>query len=469
MYHRAMRATCAVVLFVAACGPAPSSPAVPTAPKQPPPRASPSKTTVVSSAADAWTQLCAGPASLPMDVVGSREFVTITLPGSTVPEALRFHVDTGGNTPGLMLHRSVAERLGFSSAEALPRTIHIGDHDVAVPEGASWILLDDAGDAGKLARATRRDFSVGQLGAGFLSRFVVCIDPAKGRLGLGDPKRFDLVVGDVKWLPLIMLSGGSNHALYPFVHVSLTEPSALLPEYKAFAGGYGVLLDTGATTSMLGRYQFEYQREHHRGWATANGAFGDADMIGGQWVEGVLRVDDVALDAPTHALAQAGLKDPASVDVGPATFVDRPTETWSNMFGDVRVYGGSHGAIANDVLLRFRLLIDYPHSRLLMEPSGRNAEQSASSSRIGLSLLFGADGCPEIRQITDTNDKGTRDKLKVGDVLVAVDGQDVCRRHHHEISAALAGPPGTKMKLSLRRGGATLDVDAVTAELLVRR
>jgi hypothetical protein len=278
---------------------------------------------------------------------------------------------------------------------------------------------------------------------------LVCIDPARGRLGLGDPKLIELDPGVAKWLPLFMMPGGRNHALYPFVHVTLTERGN-------FAGGYGVLLDTGATTSMLDRNKIDYQRSHHPSWATANGSFGDADMIAGQWKEGVLRVEEASLDGPRSV----------SIEIGPATFVDRPTGTWSEMFGDVQETMRSHGALANDTLLRFRMIIDYPHQRLFMEPSGRPLDRSASSSRVGLSLRFGVDGCPEVRQVTDTNAKTTRDRIQVGDVIVSVDGQDACKSWHHEISAALSGPPGTSKKLRIRRGASVVDVDAVTSELL---
>lgn len=430
-----------VLVFMIACGSTPPASAPSPAP------VSRNASSVVTDVADAWTQLCAGPESVPMEVAGSREFVMVTLPGGKAPEPVRFHVDTGGNTPGLLLNRSVAERLGFASVEALPRSIRIGDREMALPDVAHWMLVDDAGDDGRFDRAARGDFSVGQLGAGFLSRFVVCIDPGRGRLGLGDPKRFDLDPRGAKWVPLFMVPGGKDHALYPFVRLGFRERG--VP-----AGEYGVLLDTGATTSMLDRKAIEGHRKDHPSWPTANGAFGDADMIAGQYPERVLRVDEVAID---------------SVDVGPTTFVDRPTGTWANMFGDVKETGGSHGVIANDALLRFRLLVDYPHARLFVQPSGRQPDASASSSRIGLAVAFGADGCPAVRQITDTNDKVTRERIAIGDVLLAVDGQETCKRRHHEIAAALAGPAGAKKKLRLRRGEATLEVEGVSAELLGRR
>ena len=412
------------------------------------PVASASPIRATTSVADAW-KLCDDGA--PMQIAGSREYVDVTLPDKP---ALRFHVDTGGSTPGLTLRRSVAERLGFASEDALPKTIRIGARDLALPEGARWLIIDDAN--------TYRDFADGQLGAGFLSRYVVCIDPAKKRFGLGEPALVDVAPGDAKFVPLLMQTGGSNHARYPFVHL-------VLRDHGEFAGGYGVLLDTGATTSMLDKNKIDYQRTSHPKWATANGAFGDADMLDGQWSEAVLRVEDVAIDAPRAALETFGMKEYMSIDLGRATFVDRPTGTWSKMFGDVPVTMGSHGAIANDVLLGFKLLLDYPHERLFLERVTRDPDASASSSRVGLATHRAAGGCHEIRRITDTNDEATKRALSIGDVITNVSGRDACAMEHHELAAALAGAPGTKIPMSVRRGKTTSNVDVTTAELLVSR
>jgi hypothetical protein len=410
----------------------------------------------VGALAGTLTNLCTGPASVPMEIAGSREFVSVTLPGSKVAESLRFHVDTGGNTPGLMIYRSAVERLGFTEA-TLPRTIHIGDRDIAIPDGAKWVTVDDAGAESKFDHAARKHFAVGQIGAGFLSRFVVCIDPGNARLGLGDPKEFNLEPGDAKWVPLLMMSGGDNHALYPFVHV-------LLLDKGAFAGGYGLLLDTGATTSMLDRNKVESQIKTHKDWPTVRGAFGDADMLGGGWPEEIISVSDVALNTPGD-LAWYGLKERVTIDLGPATFVERPTGTWDKMFGSVRETLGSHGAIANDVLLGYRLVLDYPHARIFAQASKRPRPASASPVRVGVAIRFESDGCPTIRQITDTNAPDTRSKLQVGDTILTIDGKDACKMWHHEIQAALAGPPGEIKKLHLRRSAQTMDVDVATADL----
>src|SRR5262245_37674137 len=80
--------------------------------------------------AAAFEKLCDGPASIPLEVAGSRHFVGILLAGPKGKETVRFHVDTGGNTPGLMLAKSVGHRLGFLTENELPRAIRLGTREV---------------------------------------------------------------------------------------------------------------------------------------------------------------------------------------------------------------------------------------------------------------------------------------------------------------------------------------------------
>lgn len=69
------------------------------------------------------------------------------------------------------------------------------------------------------------------------------------------------------------------------------------------------------------------------------------------------------------------------------------------MFGPVPYTMGSHGALANDVLNRFRMILDYGAERLWLEPSGRPPDRSASITRVGVAIAFGDDGCSVIRQV----------------------------------------------------------------------
>jgi hypothetical protein len=400
----------------------------------------------------ALARICHGDLSAPLTVIGSRHFVDVGVTGPKGSETLRFHVDTGGNTRGLLLSHAAAQRLGATDAEDLSRDITFGGRPLHLPDGADWAVADEAFD--DFDHATRKSLASGQIGAGFLSRFVVCIDPSEGRLGLG---RFGAVtIQDAAHpsLPVMMQMGGRNKAKYPFV-------LALVYDGTKVVGGYGMLLDTGATTSMLETPNMDYLLRASSHTAVATGAAGDADMIGARKPERMLRVGHVMLSAP-----KAVYPDAVSIEAGPATFVERPGGTWKQMFGFLGPTNGAYGAVANDLLGHFRVLIDYEHDRAWLLPFARPTAASAALDRIGISVRFGDDGCPTIVSITDTNDPTTRSTLQVGDVVKRVDAVDACRARHDELQAALAGPPGTRKKLTLGRPSGDVTVDLATARIL---
>ena len=135
------------------------------------------------------------------------------------------------------------------------------------------------------------------------------------------------------------------------------------------------------------------------------------------------------------------------------------------MFRPVGYAGGPQGALGNDVLDGFRLMIDYQGARLWLARRGERPSASASMQRIGVAIAFGADGCPIVRQITDTNAEETRTKLRMGDVLLSVNGESVCQAWHHQVAEKLAGKPGELKKLELRRGGQQLTVELPVVDL----
>jgi len=405
--------------------------------------------------AQAFHELCEGARAIPLQVAGSRHFVEVALSGPKGDGTLRFHVDTGGNTGGLLINRSAAARLGFDSEADLPKRLRLGKTDVTLPAGARWTIFDDSAEAKQAisGQITRKNFSEGQIGAGFLSRFTVCFDPAHGRMGLGESGAI-MVDDEADWVPLIMIPGGPNKALYPFVFARIGR------------GGYGLLVDTGATTSMLETQVLVFQKGDHPDWPQATGAAGDADMIAGQFAELMLRVGSVKLSFPKNALSKVGLSAPPLIDLGSVLFVGRPEGTFYNMFGNLSYVGMPSGALAGNVLNRYRFILDYAHRRLWLERSGRPPDASASMVRVGVAIGFGVDGCPIVTQVTDTNAQPTRSEVRVGDVLLEVDGKDVCRIWHHEISAALAGSVGQMKALKLRRGRKVREVSVPVVDLL---
>lgn len=432
--------------WMTACASAPAEPAAPASADPEEVATQPveaARRTIGTSVDETFATLC-GADAIPLEVAGSRHFVEVTLKG----EGLRFHVDTGGNTPGLMLRKSVADRLGFASAEALPRSVSIGGREVALPEGAAWSIFDAPRDG------FRKEFDQGQIGAGFLSRFVVCIDPSAGKLGLARPGEIDIDHASAPWIPLSMISGGAAGALYPFVFV------------RVGGGGYGMLLDTGATSSMLEASPMKFLAGKNEGWPVASGAAGDADMIGGKFPEKVLRAADAKISFPTAGLHALGLDQVPSHELGPVVFVERPDGTFESMFGTPRYMAGAAGAIANDVLNRYRILLDYGNARLWLQPTERAPDPSSSWSRVGLSIAFQEDGCPIVRQVTSSNPKPVHKALAAGDVLLEIDGRDACGAWHHEIAAMLAGAPGSVKRVTARRRGKVIRAEVPVADLL---
>lgn len=424
----------------------------------------------------AFRELCEGPASFPLEVAGNRHYVTVTLRGPKAAGRFRFQVDTGGSTPGLTLLQSVADNLGFErgrGAEALPRTIAIGERELSLPDNTQWALLDDLSPQSRARPdswyATRRNFAVGQIGAGFLSRYLVCIDPARGRLGLASPVELEIEPADRDAIPILVEPAGANRALYPFVHV-------LLQAGGRFSGGYGMLLDTGATTSMLEVPALDYQAKANPSWPRFEGAAGDADMLGSTPAETVLRAEQLVITSPGLERWRKAPPSPEEweqfpklrpeIAAGTSLLVERPKGAFRQMFGEVGYAGGPHGALANDVLGSFRILLDYRGARLWLDPVEHAIPASSATTRIGLTLAFGADGCPVIRRVTDTNAAETRAKLRVGDVLRSVDGRDACTRWHHEIAADLAGSVSERKTIVVRRGGQSLSFTLPVVDLL---
>lgn len=370
--------------------------------------------------------LCDGKDALPLVVAGSRHFVDVELKGPKATETIRFHVDSGGNTPGLLLQQSAFARLGFSDVAQLPKTLRIAGHDVAIPAATSWLVHD-----GKDIR--NEHMSEGQLGAGFLSQFVVCIDPAKGRIAFGNPAAFP-IADDGTGLPVELARMGPNNAPYIFVRAEFGGQKMLL------------LFDTGAAASMLERKYLDLVRADHADWPLIQGAAGDADMLGGKLLEQMLRVPSLVVGGR---------------DLGAAVFVERRDDTWHLMFN----VDNAHGAVANDVLDRYRMLIDYRGSHVWLWPTKRPLDASASLVRVGVGLRYGDDKCPIVTAISTGNAPDVAANIKVNDAILSVDGKSLCDGLHHTAATALAGRAGQRKKLQLRRGDKTLPVTATVRDL----
>ncbi|MEZ4370794.1 MAG: hypothetical protein R3B07_08210 [Polyangiaceae bacterium] len=394
---------------------------------------------------DAWTSLCEGPDAVPLEVAGGRVFVAVDIQGANGTERLRFHVDTGGNTPGLMLTSTAAAQLGVERAEQLPTSIAIGGKTFELPKGARWTILSE--EATSADRFRRKGFSVGQLGAGFLSRYLVCIDPATKHLALSDPERVEIAPGDATFTQLFLQKLGSNQAVYPFVHVQFLEGTQIV-------AGYVMLVDSGASSSMIEQGQLDYLHKQHAKWRMSTGSFGDADMLGGAMPEQVLEAPALRLNTMPSLFGTELL--------GSGALVSRARGTFQNMFGNLRPIG-IQGALGGDVLTRFRVIIDYTKARLYVAPVPNATPPNWN--RVGLSVGYPEGDCPVVQLVSGANAAAKR-LVKPKDVLLEVGPRDACKLWHHELMEALSGEVRETRRLLLQRSGKRVEVSVPIVQLL---
>jgi C-terminal processing protease CtpA/Prc len=92
---------------------------------------------------------------------------------------------------------------------------------------------------------------------------------------------------------------------------------------------------------------------------------------------------------------------------------------------------------------------------------------SASLVRVGLGLRYGTDKGRAVTSISTGNADDVAANVKAGDVLMAVDGKNVCDGLHHTAATTLAGHDGQRKKLQLRRAGKPLEVTVTVRDDLL--
>jgi len=147
-----------------------------------------------------------------------------------------------------------------------------------------------------------------------------------------------------------------------------------------------------------------------------------------------------------------------SFTVGAITFPDpmvaiaRPT----GVFAEADLAGN----IGGEVLRRFTVTLDAPGGKLYLVPNARLRDPLAFN-RAG--VFARADAAGDTVVLVVPNGPGAEAGVRAGDVLVAVDGAP---KTHDQIGAAWLRPAGTRVAVTLRRGGRTVDATIVLRDLI---
>ena len=370
---------------------------------------------------------------------GPRRRVLVTLDARTAggaPRAVRALVDTGGGA--MVIRRRLAEELDL----ALGTTIGTGEEDLETVEppqlqahgfeldtdGLAAYVVDD-GDHGNPLRAEGADVN---LPASLLRRHRLVLDAPAGLVTFGDPRSVEergvrLPVG--------------VHPETGFVRTEVTVDGRT----------HGVLLDSGPSCSLVVDHLYRAWQVSHPDWPAAAASVGPANMAG------------------IPAEARLPMLRVAALDWGPFT-IPGVAVAWraDAAFGDLVAPGATApvaGALGGNVLRGFRVELDYRRAEVWLE-QGAPLEPD-DTDMVGMVLVRE----PDEEGLTGTAYRVAAavtglGEVRVGDRLVAVDGEPVAPLGLAEVVALLAGEPGGTRPVTVERDGGLVQVDAPVTRVL---
>lgn len=367
---------------------------------------------------------------------GPRGRVLITLEARTAgggSRPVRALVDTGGGA--MVVRRHLAEVLDLATGASVgagaadletvePPELAAAGYHLDTDGLAAYVVDDD--DPGNPLRAERADVS---LPAPLLRRHHLVLDAPAGTVSFADP-------GSVR--PRGVRIPVGVHPGTGFVRTEVTVDGSV----------HGVLLDTGPSCSLVVDSVFRAWQRRHPDWPAAAASAGPGNMSG---LPGEARTPMVRAKA---------------VEWGPFTVAD---VAWSwradAAFADLVAPGATArvlGALAGNVLRGFRVEVDYAGSEVWLEQGAALGPED--TDMVGVVVT---------RDLDDGNGDGMvgtayrvaatvtgLDAVRVGDRLVAVDGEPVAQWTLAEVVASLAGELGGTRPLTLERDGGLVQVDA---------
>jgi len=212
---------------------------------------------------------------------------------------------------------------------------------------------------------------------------------------------------------------------------------------------YTISFDAGSSTSLLSGELIEKWEKAHPAWPHMTGAIGSANMWGAEeeahWP--LLRLPSIDYGGVT-------LKN-----VMVASFPEKFMKWYQDRAGAQTV-----GFIGANAFADYRLGIDYAHSMLYVQRT--LATSAPDLDVIGLTLRPEPDEKYTIIGIADYNGKPAVADVKVGDLLVGVDGAPATGATMGQVWSLLGGVPGTTRTLTLERDGKRFSVDATVRRFL---
>jgi len=226
-------------------------------------------------------------------------------------------------------------------------------------------------------------------------------------------------------------------------------PAGLIQVSSRVGGrGYNVMLDTGASISLLSNDLVTLWHRAQPRWAFMRGAVGAANMWGledeASWE--LLRIPSLQFGGTTLQ------------DVAVAGFPEGALKRFEEQANTSTI-----GLLGGNAFRNTRIGIDYAHSTIYLSGSGK---AGSDMNVVGLTLRPEPDGHYTILDVVDVDGKLAVSGVKAGDVLLGVDGAPVTGATMGQVWSLLGGDPGQVRKLVIERGKERMTVEATVQRFL---
>jgi hypothetical protein len=258
----------------------------------------------------------------------------------------------------------------------------------------------------------------GGFGGDFLKQFVTEIDFANHVINLYEPTRYRYS-GPGVVVPVTIDGDGK-----PVVSLDLTTP-----EGANIRGRFIVDLGLSGTLAFFGPTVRKYRLIRSTKTIEAPAS----EEMGGEYRRRIGRLKTLRL---------GGVR------------IENPTVSYSTQGGE---RGDADGSLGMEILRRFKLVIDYTRSHLILEPNAAFTEPYEEDMS-GLALapaLVGGHKVFKVSQVlagTPAADAG----LRAGDLVVAINGQPASGFNVDQITRLLKNE-GREIKLTVKRGGESIE------------
>src|SRR5215469_4249723 len=372
--------------------------------------------------------------TVPIDLRDNRIFVQLACarPDGS-PRQARFQVDSGGGS--LILSESLSHDLALKSIGSPAKEDGETFQPVTSPEiriGEMPLNLSDVNTI--VTVGSKGEFSPGSGAEGFLParvlrKYEVIFDYPARQFTMAKP-------GALKPRGVPVPSPIAAKSGFPRIELSVDGEK------------YGFLLDTGAAYTMISQTLIDKWKATHPDWPSCVGAVGAANMIGG------------AFDAKAETLRLPEMQW-GSFDLPNVGLVSRPPGTFETRMSEMMT-APIVGAIAGNVLLAFRIEIDY-HRGLTYLEKGNNVD-SEGLNTVGVVIGAHPDASYTISGVARCRGKNLVAGVQSGDKLIGINDWAVTGSLA-DVLYELQGTRGEVKNMVVERDGKKISIQATVTSL----